>query len=113
MTTNKPAHLMVYCTCPDHEAAVGLANTLIDEALAGCINIVPGLTSIYHWKGKRESGTEELLLIKTSKEKYLALETRICELHPYELPEIIAVSMETGLPGYLAWLDESCQRSME
>ena len=103
-------HKLVYCTCPDHEAALSLANTLIDEALAGCINIIPGLTSVYHWKGKRETGTEELLMIKTTREQYPALEARIRELHPYELPEIIAVTIDAGLPGYLAWISESCQR---
>lgn len=105
------AHLLVFSTCPDHDAALILANTLIDEALAGCINILPGLTSVYHWQGERKTGTEELLMIKTTRDRYPALEARILELHPYELPEIIAVSMEAGLPGYLSWIDESCQRS--
>lgn len=112
-TAHSPHHLLVFCTCPDHDTALGLANTLIDEALAACINILPGLTSIYHWKGKRETGTEELLMIKTTRDTYPALEARISDLHPYELPEIIAVSMEAGLPGYLSWIGESCQRSME
>jgi periplasmic divalent cation tolerance protein len=107
------AHLLVLSTCPDHDAALMLANTLIDEALAACINILPGLTSIYHWQGERKTGTEALLLIKTTGENYPALEARIVALHPYELPEIIAVSMEAGLPGYLSWIDQSCQRSME
>ena len=113
MNATSDSHLLVYCTCPDHEAALLLANTLIDEALAGCINIVPGLTSIYHWKGKRETGTEELLMMKTTRERYPALEARIGELHPYELPEIIAVSIDHGLPAYLEWVEESCQRSRE
>ena len=104
-------HLLVYCTCPNHEVAVQLANSLVDEALAACINIVPGLTSIYHWQGKRETGSEELLMIKTTQEQYPALQARIEGLHPYELPEVIAVPIQAGLPAYLQWLDESCQRN--
>lgn len=104
-------HLLVYCTCPDHEAAVELANNLVDEALAACINIVPGLTSIYHWRGKRETGTEELLMIKTTRKQYPALQARIEALHRYELPEVIAVPIQVGLPAYLNWVDESCQRN--
>jgi periplasmic divalent cation tolerance protein len=105
------ARLLVYCTCPDHEAAVQLANILVDEALAACINIVPGLTSIYQWKGKRETGSEELLMIKTTQEQYPALQARIEALHRYELPEVIAVPIQTGLPAYLNWVDESCRRN--
>jgi periplasmic divalent cation tolerance protein len=103
------SHLLVYCTCPDHEAAVRLANFLVDEALAACINIVPGLTSIYRWQGKRETGTEELLMIKTTREGYPALQARIETLHPYELPEVIAVPIQAGLPGYLDWVKTSCE----
>lgn len=105
-------HLLVYCTCPDHEVAVQLANNLVDEALAACINIVPGLTSVYHWQGKRKTGSEELLMIKTSREQYPALQARIAALHPYELPEVIAVPIQAGLPAYLNWVDESCQRNI-
>jgi periplasmic divalent cation tolerance protein len=105
------AYQLVLCTCPDRDTAVQLANTVIDEALAACVNILPGLTSIYHWKGKRESGTEELLMIKTRTASYPALEARLQALHPYELPEIIAVSIEAGLPDYLAWIDQSCSRN--
>ncbi|MGD8999422.1 MAG: divalent-cation tolerance protein CutA [Granulosicoccaceae bacterium] len=104
-------HLLVLCTCPDHDTATQLAKTLIDEALAACVNVLPGLTSFYHWQGKCESGTEELLIIKTRTAAYPALEARLQALHPYELPEIIGVTIEAGLPGYLAWVDESCNRN--
>lgn len=103
-----PSYIMVFCTCPDHATSVNLANTLVDEGLAACINIVPGLTSIYRWQGKRETGTEELLLIKTREDCYSALQERIVSLHPYELPEVIAVPIESGLPAYLRWIGESC-----
>lgn len=102
--------LLVYCTCPDHDMAVDLANTLVDEALAACVNIVPGLTSIYRWKGVRETGTEELLMIKTTRDKYPSLQARIKAMHPYELPEIIAVPIQAGLPAYVNWVDESCNQ---
>lgn len=107
---NKPAAWIVFCTCPDHDTAIAIANRLIDEALAACVNILPGLTSIYHWRGQRQTGSEELLMIKTQATRYAELEQRLRALHPYELPEIIAVSIEAGLPGYLAWVDESCSR---
>ena len=90
--------------------ALQLANSLIDEKLAACINILPGLTSIYRWQGKRETGTEELLMIKTTQDNYPTLQARIEELHPYELPEVIAVPIQAGLPAYLNWVDTSCQR---
>ena len=100
--------LMVYCTCPDHDAAIKMANSIIDAELAGCINIVPGLTSIYRWQGKRQQGTEELLLIKTTSGVYPALQQFIVTEHAYELPEIIAVPIEVGLPEYLDWVRGSC-----
>ncbi len=106
--SNTKAFLMVYCTCPDHETAISMANSIIDAELAACVNIIPNLTSIYRWEGKRQQGTEELLLIKTTASAYPALQQYIVAEHPYELPEIIAVPIETGLPAYLDWLRDSC-----
>lgn len=94
-------------TYPDQEQAKQMANTLVDEGLAACVNIVPGLTSIYKWQGKRESGTEVLLIIKTRREHYEQIESRIKSMHPYELPEIISVPIENGLKAYLDWIDNS------
>ena len=82
-----------------------LANVLIDEGLAACVNIVPGLTSVYKWQGKKETGSEVLLIIKTRSDCYAQLESRITSLHPYELPEIISVPIENGLKTYLDWID--------
>jgi periplasmic divalent cation tolerance protein len=96
--------LMVYCTCPDQEAGTELATLLVERGLAGCINILPGITSIYKWHGEMKSGTEVLLLIKCPADKYPELQRTILEQHPYELPEIIAVSLKTGLPAYLNWI---------
>lgn len=94
-------------TCPDMSAATNIANTLIDEGLAACVNIIPGLTSIYKWQGQRETGTEVLLMIKTRTRLYSQVESRIVSLHSYELPEIISVPIEHGLKGYLDWIDNS------
>lgn len=100
---------LILCTCPSHEVAEQLATSLVEQRLAACINIVPGLTSIYHWEGKLEKGTEELLLIKTTQDRYLALQNAIQQQHPYELPEIIAVTLEDGSPDYLRWLTTSLE----
>lgn len=97
-------HSLIFCTCPDQRTAEDIADHLVDESLAACVNIVPGITSVFQWQGKRESSTEWLLLIKTRDEVYSRLEKRITDLHPYELPEIISVSLNRGLPAYLDWI---------
>jgi len=99
--------LLVYCTCPDQATALRIAETLVDRQLAACVNIVPGLTSVYRWEGQREAASEVLLMIKTRQVVYTELQAAILSLHPYELPEIIAVPIEAGLPAYLAWIDSS------
>lgn len=97
-------YYVILSTCPDLETAETIANTLVDEELAACVNIIPGMRSIYLWEGKRESSQEHLLLIKAAASDYEAIEETILDLHPYELPEIIAVSINAGLPEYLDWL---------
>ena len=98
---------LILCTCPDQNTAENLANHLVDERLAACVSIVPGITSVYRWEGRRETGTELLLLIKTRDDLYSRLEKRITELHPYELPEIISVSLNEGFPAYLDWITQN------
>ena len=98
------AYQMVLCTCPDQEVASSIANALVDGKLAACVNIVPGLRSVYRWKGARETAEEVLLIIKSRADDYAPLQTAVRALHPYELPEIIAVPINTGLPAYLAWV---------
>jgi periplasmic divalent cation tolerance protein len=100
-----PAHRVVLCTCPDEEVARQIATTLVEEDLAACVNVLPGVQSIYRWKGGVEHDAETLLIIKTTAQRYPALETRVQALHPYELPEIIAVPIAAGLQGYLDWLE--------
>lgn len=99
--------LLVLTTCPDAEFAATLAAKVVDARLAACVNIVPGIQSVYRWKGQRQTGTERLLLIKTRAELYDRLEQAITESHPYELPEVIAVPIKNGLAGYLAWIGEA------
>ncbi|KAF0191997.1 MAG: periplasmic divalent cation tolerance protein [Gammaproteobacteria bacterium] len=100
------SYLLVLTTCPDAGFAEALAAKLVDAGLAACVNIVPGIQSVYRWKGKRETGTERLLLIKTRAALYTRLEQAITESHPYELPEVLAVPIKNGLAGYLSWIDE-------
>lgn len=98
---------IIFCTCPEKESAEKIARLLVARNLAACVNILPGITSIYRWQEQTHSAQEYLLLIKTNKASYQAVETTILENHPYELPEIAAIPIEHGLPEYLQWID-SC-----
>lgn len=95
---------LVLSTCPDAETAGRIARTLVAERLAACVNVMPVAQSIYRWKGRVETATEHLLVIKAPKQRYKSIEKRLLALHPYELPEIIAVPITGGHTGYLAWL---------
>ncbi len=106
MAQSSPYRL-VFCTCPDAESAETLARRLVETALAACVNIVPGLLSVYKWQGKLEGATEQLLIIKTRVEAYPELESTICSNHPYEVPEVISVPVDAGLPSYLEWIDST------
>ncbi len=101
-----PDVLLVLSTCPDMATARRLAGVMVERRLAACVNQLPGLGSTYRWEGKVAHEKEVLLLIKTTAERYPALAQTLAELHPYELPEIVAVPVTTGLPGYLAWVAE-------
>jgi periplasmic divalent cation tolerance protein len=92
------------CTVPDETIAGQIADALVSEKLAACVNIIPSIMSVYRWKDVIEHGEELLLLIKTSEAVWPLLETRILELHPYELPEIIAVPIQTGQADYTQWI---------
>lgn len=98
---------IVFCTCPDKDTAENIARLLVESGLAACVNILPNITSIYRWQGQLERAEELLLVIKTRQDAYSALESMIKQHHPYQVPEIIAVSIENGLPDYLHWID-SC-----
>jgi periplasmic divalent cation tolerance protein len=99
--------LVVLVTAPSEASALELGRTLVDEHLAACVNVVPGLTSIYIWDGRREETAEALLLIKTRPEGYAALQRRILELHPYSVPEVLGLPVAEGSPAYAQWVRES------
>ncbi|MCL6619225.1 MAG: divalent-cation tolerance protein CutA [Thermomonas hydrothermalis] len=99
--------LLCLTTCPDPDSAERIAATLVEERLAACVNLIPGLRSVYRWQGAIQREAEVLLLIKTHPDRYPALQTRLTALHPYELPELIAVESATGLPAYLHWVAEN------
>lgn len=101
-----PEAVIVFTTLPDREKALTLAEALVQRNLAACVNIGPPSTSVYAWRGKIEHGAEVLLQVKTRRDRYAALQSAIVELHPYELPEVIAVPITEGLPEYLAWIDQ-------
>jgi periplasmic divalent cation tolerance protein len=102
--TDAPCQI-VLTTCPDAASAERLARILVEEGLAACVNILPPMRSIYRWKGKIEDASELLLVIKSAAAHFPAIRDRLRALHPYELPEIIAVPIVDGLPAYLAWLN--------
>ncbi len=102
--------IITLCTCPDKQSAEKVARLLVEEKLAACVNILPNIRSIYSWQGQIESAEEQLLIIKSPQAGYQAIETAILSLHPYELPEIIAVPIERGLPEYINWIN-SCHAS--
>jgi periplasmic divalent cation tolerance protein len=97
--------LIVFCTCPDEAVADRIALSLIQERLAACVNRLPGVTSTYRWQGAVRRDTEVQLLIKTSRARFDALRDRILALHPYELPEVVAVDIALGSQAYLAWIE--------
>jgi periplasmic divalent cation tolerance protein len=100
-------HQLILCTCPDAGTADRLAAALIAERLAACVNILPGLKSVYEWQGVVETAQEHLLIIKSHQQRFAAVEAAIKKLHPYELPEIIALAIGNGSAEYLKWIN-SC-----
>jgi len=98
---------IVLSTAGSEEEARKIARTLVERQLAACVNIVPGVESVYRWQGKVESSREWLMLIKTSAGLFPAVRDAVQELHSYDLPECIAVNIEDGSTEYLDWLGES------
>ena len=96
--------LLCLCTCPDEASANVIAEALVVERLAACVSRIPGLRSTYRWEGRIEHDDEVLLLIKTTADRLEALTRRAQALHPYELPEVLAVEAAGGLAPYLAWV---------
>ena len=102
--------ILILSTVPDRETAHHLAAALVEQRLAACVNLLPQVTSVYEWQGRLEQSEEILLLIKTTKHNYPAVESVLRAKHPYELPEILAVPVEQGLTDYLDWV-ERCTKT--
>jgi periplasmic divalent cation tolerance protein len=96
--------LLVFTNLPERAAAERLADSLLEQRLAACVNILAPCRSVYRWKGAVQHDEEHPMLIKTTTERYPELEKALRAGHPYELPEIIAVPIERGLPAYLEWV---------
>lgn len=105
--------LLVVCNAPDEETAERIATTLVAEQLAACVNILGPCRSVYRWQGAVERAEEIPLLIKTRADAYPQLEARLAALHPYEVPEIVALPVAQGLPSYLTWVSNSVVSSAE
>ncbi|MDH4013066.1 MAG: divalent-cation tolerance protein CutA [Chromatiales bacterium] len=99
--------LLVLTTCPDPESARRLTTKAVEAKLAACVNQLPGVNSFYSWEGKLQQTVEIMLLFKTRRPAYEALEALLQVEHPYELPEIIAVPINHGSPGYLKWIEDN------
>ncbi len=98
--------LLVLTNAPDRATAERLAEALVTDRVAACVNILPGCTSVYRWQGKLERAEEVPLLIKTTRDAYARLEAELRKLHPYEVPEIVALPVTAGLPAYLVWVQQ-------
>lgn len=100
--------IVVLVTCGSVDEARRIGHALVEERLAACVNVIQApIESIYRWKGRVDTATEFLMVIKTSRGRFASLEERIKKLHSYDIPEIIAVPIEKGSRDYLAWLTES------
>ncbi|MGD9488792.1 MAG: divalent-cation tolerance protein CutA [Calditrichaceae bacterium] len=102
--------IIVFCTVPSTEIADIIASKLVENKLAACCNILPGMKSVYRWKEKIESSKEVLLLIKSTENNFKRLESEVRILHPYEVPEIISVTVQNGLPEYVEWIKQNTIR---
>ena len=99
--------LIVFTTFATEDDAARVVRALVDERLIACGNLLPGARSLYRWKGAIEDTREVVVLLKTRKQDWTALLSRLHELHPYETPECVAVRIAAGAPRYMAWLEES------
>ncbi|HVI23688.1 MAG: divalent-cation tolerance protein CutA [Myxococcales bacterium] len=96
--------MLVFSTLPSPDKAAEIARTLVEEGLAACGNVLPAVRSIYKWQGKMQDENEVMLLLKTREEQLERLKLRILELHPYEVPEVLAIPVESGYRAYLEWI---------
>jgi periplasmic divalent cation tolerance protein len=106
-------HILIITNLPDRAQALALAQKLVEARLAACVNVLADCTSVYLWQGKNETANEVPLFIKTLAEHYPAVGQLIKSQHPYELPEIIAVPISSGLPAYLKWIADETSATAE
>ncbi len=98
--------LIAFCCCPDQAVAATIARQLVEQRLAACVNVLPGVLSTYRWNDVITTDSEVLLMIKTTSAGFDALREKLLALHPYELPEIVAVDIGAAHAPYLAWLEQ-------
>jgi periplasmic divalent cation tolerance protein len=104
--------MLVLTNMADVVSARSLARALVESRLAACVNLLPGVQSVYRWQGEVEEAEEVTLLIKTSADRYDELEQAIRQLHPYTLPEVIAVPVQAGLQPYLNWITQETRKDI-
>ena len=102
--------VVVFVTCPTRAAARRIASALVARRLAACVNVLPGVESLFRWEGKVDQAREALLIIKTRAARLEALRRAVVALHPYEVPEVIAVPVAAGHRPYLRWVEASTRR---
>ena len=107
MSSSVPSVVLVLTTISAEADGAALARTLVEEQLAACVNLLPAMISVYRWKGQVEQDREQQVVIKTTTDRLAALETRVRELHAYELPEFLVIAADGGSAAYLAWVAAS------
>jgi periplasmic divalent cation tolerance protein len=108
-----PDTIVVLITVPSTEAGEGIARPLVAEHLAACVNVVPGVTSVFWWEGAVQTEAETLLIVKTRRHLFEALAARVRSLHPYTVPEIIAIPLAAGSQAYLDWVRDAVSQAGE
>lgn len=98
---------LVFVTGPDTDTLQSIGRVLVEESLAACVNVLPGVTSVYRWEGQVRADAEAMAIIKTTEARVQAARLRVAELHPYDVPEFVAVDVAEGSPAYLRWVRES------
>ncbi|MDP2469376.1 MAG: divalent-cation tolerance protein CutA [Candidatus Palauibacterales bacterium] len=98
---------IVFVTGPEAETLESIGRILVNEGLAACVNVIPGIRSVYRWEGRVRSDAEALAMIKTTGDRIEEARARLGELHPYEVPEFVAVEVAEGSPAYLSWVRDS------
>lgn len=107
------ACLLVITNVPDAVSANAIARDLVESRLSACVNLIPGIRSVYRWQGLLEEANEVMLIVKTSAARYAEVEAAINALHPYDVPEIIALPVAAGLPAYLEWVMGETKKDMD